>query len=242
MKINIAIPIPLNSKIVVELEDKLKKNSLIAVKDETDSQKIIHLARLLRILPGRMQKYMQKSAGQKIYAGDIVAEKKGLFFSTSIKSPTDGVISEINLKTGTLSITPSKSKGESELTTPVAGIVRKLGREEITLEIEGSVFEGKYTEGTDVMGILKNLSKDIYDIFDIDQRVAEKVLLGKSFRSDIISKVEVLGARGLISVEKIVQTEIPYILTDEETLRALAEHDGKTVWLRTSKKQIVILD
>lgn len=242
MKITIAIPVPVFSRIVVEEEEKVAKNTPLARINKKTTEKTIHLAKLLRIEPAKMQKFMLKKAGQKVYIGDILAEKKGLFYSSTIKSPLDGVIAEINLKTGTLllsSLDPDNSG--SDLRTPVEGVVKKLKQDEILLETEGLEFTGVLGAGDEVMGDLIDF-QDKADIFAYDARVENKIVVSDNFTDEVISKIEVLEAVGLISSGVLPATTLSYLRIDNKIRDKLSQFSGKTVWLRPSKKQIVILD
>lgn len=60
----------------------------------------VNLAQELKVGPSEASKLLQKSVGQTVFQGELLASKKGLFGKSEVIVPTDGIFEGIDEKTG----------------------------------------------------------------------------------------------------------------------------------------------
>ena len=116
----------------------------------------LNLAQMLSVPPQDAQKYMNKSLGQRIYAGELLAYKGGGLFGkkTVVVSPTDGTLDFINPKTGEIKMTFLPKK--EALPAGVYGIVETVDKErgQVTIRTQASLVYGMFGSGRVRDGIL----------------------------------------------------------------------------------------
>lgn len=117
----------------------------------------LKLANLLGVSHKSAPKFLQRKIGEKIYKGELLASKKGLFGVKNIPSPADAILEEYNLKTGELRL-KYFSKQDS-LISGVYGIVEDVDKNigKIIIKTSGTEVFGIYGCGRERYGILNVL-------------------------------------------------------------------------------------
>lgn len=164
----------------------------------------IDLASLLSVPPGEVEKYLTKKLNQRIYKGELLAYKKGGFFSGKkiVVSPTDGVLDFLNIKTGELKIAFLPKK--TDLPAGVFGFVEKIDAEKglVIIRTLVSRIYGMFGSGRARDGILRILGKkdNLISKAEIQTKYDGQVLVGGSlFFKDSISACISLGVSGIIT-------------------------------------------
>lgn len=187
------------------LEPVIKKGSLIKVGEviarrraKTHKEKI-PLSQLLATSPSKITSFLTKNLGEKVKKGDVIASKEGIFKSIRVLSPFAGVLSEVDLKDGSLLLV---SEGLTEIIekSPIDGFVEGVTSEEITISFEGRVIEGEKGKGERVIG-QSLVFEDHVDMHHFADEVASRIVIGKTFTEGARAKLNALGAKGLISEE-----------------------------------------
>ena len=91
-------PYPGKAKPTVKAGQQVVETDIVAHCEVSAGRRLIKIAHTLGV-PGRdVQKYLTRKIGDNIYEGEIIACKKGLvgIGNKEIKSPVDGLISEID--------------------------------------------------------------------------------------------------------------------------------------------------
>lgn len=245
MSVRIKLDFTTPVKLMVAAGDKISPKIPIAVKQKEFEDKDIHIARLLHINPSNLPKYLKKKIGEEIKSGDVIAEKKGFFSSSRVKSPIEGHIKEIDLKKGTLTIAQkagSDIAGKERIEVPVHGRVVKATEKSIELEIEGHIYKGEKGAGEESVGKLYFFSKEKIGFFDIDADVEECIIMTYAIPEDIIVKLDVLGVRGLIIQKDEKNFSMPWIQIDDDVFHKISRHHGKKIWLRPVAREIIITE
>ncbi len=242
MKVTVKLPVPLNATIVVDIGDKITQNSHYAVLATKNSEKIIHLSRLLKIPPRDIQKYLVVRVGEKIHEGEIIAQKKSFLKTFFIRSPLEGKIKEIDFKKGIAVIDSSKEDEEiGEIKSPVAGKIIKINSDDLELEFEGIVLEVLDGEGTDVIGEVISFDKSV-DTFDLSSETMDKIILCGDITESALTKAEMIKVKGLILNQPSLPTALPWVNVDTQVFEKIRHHADRKVWLRIALKQLVILE
>ncbi len=242
MKVTVKLPVPRNATIVVDIGDKITQNSHYAILETKNTEKIIHLSRLLKIPPQDIQKYLVVRVGEEIHLGEIIAQKKSFLKTFFIRSPLDGKIKEIDFKKGIAVIGSSKEdEDRGEIKSPVAGKIIKINPTDLELELEGMVLDVLDGGGTDVMGEVISFDKSV-DTFDLSSETRDKIILCGDITESALTKAEAIKVKGLILNSLSLPTVLSWVNVDGEVSEKIRRNTGKKVWLRIALKQLVILE
>jgi len=104
----IRIALPSDSKVLIEEGEQISENSPLYKSNDEKILYEIPLAKLLKIKPERIVRFLRRKIGESVAKGDILAEKKGWLSSLSIRSPFDAEIKELDVKKGLLLLSHKK--------------------------------------------------------------------------------------------------------------------------------------
>lgn len=240
MKTTIKLPLSPNAKVVVEVGDKIERNTKLATGVSDSGENLIHLARLLHVDSSSIPKYLRKRIGQEVSSGDLLAQKKGFFSLHTVTSPVVGKISEVDLKKGTLTILSSENS--SDFVSPTSGKVVKIDQNHIDIEIEGQVFKGAKGEGEDSFGNLVSIAGENIGILDISIDVDDCIVLAHSLKKEAVVKLDVMGAAGLVLLSSLKESSLAWVQVDQEAFKKIKDKISQYGWLRPKERQIVVID
>lgn len=240
MKTTIKLPLSPDAKILVEVGDKIDRNTALATGVSDTSENLIHLAKLLRVDPARIANYLRKKIGEEVISGDLLAQKKSFLSLHTIKSPVGGKIAGIDLKKGTLTIL--RSTDSTDFVSPTSGKVVRIEQNHVEIEIEGQVFKGVKGEGEDSFGNLVSIAGEDIGIGDISIDVDDCIVITHSLKNEAIVKLEVMGAAGLVLLKSLKESSLPWVAVDEEVFKKIEDKSTGYGWLRPKEKQIVMID
>lgn len=244
MKVTVKLPVPQNASIVVDIGDKITQNSHYAVFETKNTEKIIHLSRLLRIPPQDIQKYLVVKIGEKIHPGETIAQKKTFLKTAFIRSPVEGSIKEIDFKKGIMVINGTlEDESPGKVTSPVAGKIIKINANDLELELEGMVLNVLDGWGEDVWGEMISFGKDSVEMFDLTNETKDKIILCRDITESALTKADVLQIKGMILIHpNVLPGLLSWVNVDDEVFKKIGNQKGTMVWLRVAYKQLVILE
>lgn len=119
----------------------------------------INIAKPLGVSGKDAESYIQRKKGEKIYKGELLAMKSGLFGKKVLTSPTDGVLEEYNSISGELKM--KYLPKNMTLTAGVYGIVEEVNAQngEVIIKTMATEVYGVFGSGKERSGILKILSE-----------------------------------------------------------------------------------
>lgn len=242
MSITIHLPISHFAKVMVCQGDHITANTTLAKLIESFESETIHLAKLLSVPNSNISKYLKKKIGEKIEAGEVIAEKKGFLSSSYVKSPINGKLEQLDLSAGTLSLLKYSKEGKKEFLSPVSGKVVSIGKSSIEIEVKNPVFTAVKGEGNETIGNLCFLDKDEIGVLDMQNEVDDSIVIGRSFTEVALLKLSVIGGLGVITIKIKKDISFPWVQVEENVFDKLTDFAGQQVWLKPEDKQIVILD
>lgn len=238
----IHLPISASARILVAAGDKINPKTALARYHSSFSYDKLHVAKLLNVKNHKILKFLKKKLQDKIKAGDIIAEKKGMFSTVKVKSPFDGTIGEADLTNGSLSILQDTKTRQQDFFSLVSGTVSEIGKSFLTIETDCPIFKSEKSEGSDASGILRFLEKEKVGILDYFDDLENSIVLCRSIDEAVTVKFQVIGVRGIITLGPKREIGMPWMSVSENTLDKLVKFDGKKIWIRPFEKEIIIID
>lgn len=242
MKTTIKLAIAKSDKLLVSEGDHITPATVISEHYINLDSKILNISRILKVNEKVIHKYLKKKIGEEVKSGETIVEKKGWWSTVSLKSPLTGKINEVDLKAGTISITGLNSRVGQPLKIPIPGKVNRISTGFVEIEISAPMLTGDKGEGQEVIGKIIYFPGESVNIFDIDSQVENEIVLIKKIADDVLIKLEVLGATGVLAVKPALNMSLPYIRIDDDKFARLVHFKESRVWLRPLEKQIIIID
>jgi hypothetical protein len=136
--------LPLKGQVLVQVGDSVNPDTVVARTELPGPVTTVRVAERLGVEPRELPKYLLKQVGDKVQAGEIIAERKSFFglFTSRVTSPITGTIDFISEATGNIGI--------RHLPTPVEVTAYLRGLVVDVLPEEGAVVA---TRGVFVQGI-----------------------------------------------------------------------------------------
>lgn len=165
--------------------------------------RIFNIAETLEIKPGEVNNYLKKEIGAKVFKGELLGEKKKYLgvVTKQFISPCDGILENLNVKNGLLTIRflPTKSKLLSGFYGKISEVILNKG---VKIKTQVNIVKGQIGIGVKREGIFKgtgNLKENLTSV-DIDIDCIKKVIWGGSLVTrDIIQKGITLGVKGIVT-------------------------------------------
>lgn len=242
MKNIINLPYPPFATILVAEGDNITPKTVLLKCDQNQESETIHIAKLLGVSSDKISKYMRKKTGEKITVGEILAERRGIFSSSFVRSPISGEIGRLDLSRGVLGLIKFANNSETDFSSFVHGKVISIGKSAIEVETENTIFQAVKGEGKDVKGELRYMVKAEVGVQDSFEIIEDSIILCQSASEATFVKFSVLGVKGLIVTKMKKEMVLPWVLVDGDNFVKLEKYKDQKIWLRPKDKQIVILD
>lgn len=242
MSTAITLSVPTHAKILVRAQDHVSDKTVLATAGESHHTETIHLAKLLGVPNLQIPKFMKKTIGEKVDAGDIIAEKKSLFSASRVRSPFAGKIASLDLSQGSADLLKYTKEGKRDFISPVNGKVSAVGKTFIEIEIQSPILKGTHGGGKDAVSDLKHLKGETVGVLGAHDEIADKIVVCRFIEEAALVKFSVIGVAGVVVAKMKGETVLPWISVEENIFEKLISYDKKRAWLRPGEKQIIILD
>lgn len=194
--------LPDNTKLLFKKGEKIDFNQPLYI-IELEKESSINIAKELSIKSNNIFHYLKKLVGENIEKNEVIAEKKGFFSDQKIYSPYTGVIKEINHQTGILIIKHKTEKTE-EVFSPFKGEIEKIEKNQLYLKLKNpNQYQLRKSNG-DFGGEIFYLDNYQYTYSQINN----KIIICEKIDSYNLSKINALGGKGIISLEKFEDEKI----------------------------------
>jgi hypothetical protein len=183
--------LPLAGKVVVEVDQNVSREQVVATTDLPGDVTTINLVNRLGVSPGELTSYLLKHEGESVKLDEPIAETRPFikWFKTTVQSPIDGTVESISQVTGQVIL--RKPPRPVEVHAYVDGIVvETIPNEGVVIETAGAFIQGIFGVGGECWGEILVLSGEAIAVSEVQKR-------GKSCRGKI------LVLRGLITLELI---------------------------------------
>ncbi len=236
---------------VVSLNDIVSAGQAIATQS-APTEILINIPEKLGVSLSRAKRTLQKSPGDTVEDGDILAQKKRLFgFAKDVvRSKITATIVRYERHTGNLVMQASYHSLTEKIISPVAGTVAICNNKKIVITTDKHVLVGNASSGgvtTGELFVLHNTNV----LFNLDSRAIDKVILGTEFTREILVKARSIGVRGVIGtniseldfahfIERHI--EIPIIQVDEVAKSQIEKWQGKDVSVNGESKLVMLVE
>lgn len=162
----------------------------------------IKLAKLLSASPEEGTNFLQRKIGEKIYKGELLALKQGLFGKKVVTAPTDGIIDEYIPETGELLL--KYLPKEVSLTAGVIGIAEEVNKQigEVVIKTVATEIFGVVGSGKGRSGILEIIDgKDhLTNEPQLNERMKGHIIVaGALIYKDALQRAIEFGISGIVS-------------------------------------------
>ncbi len=206
------ITLPKSAKIPFTLPKTIKFGETVY---ETSKKTTVRLniAQELKIKPPDIYKYLKKLIGESVTQGEIIAEKKGLFFKKHLSSPVNGKVTEINHTTGTITIETQDLKDITSF-NELKGKIIKKEKNTIIVELKDAIsFTIKKTSFNTVAG---GKLVSIEKTEEIDrEKVEDKFVLIKKITPYLQNKLKALKTKAVITLYTPTENNLDFILINK---------------------------
>jgi ribosomal protein L27 len=191
-----------NNQTLVSVNDYVTPSDIIGEKKPSAGFHIVNVGLLLRVPSDKAANYIIRKEGERIYKGELIAEKKKMLSSDAqhIFATVDGMIQQINKTTGQIMIKIIKK--QEYVPAGLWGKVSKIDTGNIyidapVLQVNGKAGRGFEREGT--IKILENRHEVIRE-YSIKEEHSGKIIVGGSLLTrEAITRAVSLGVIGFIT-------------------------------------------
>jgi hypothetical protein len=195
--------LPLPGDIVVNKNDKVVGEQVVARTNLPGNVQTLNVAGLLGILADEVDDAMLKKAGDTIEKEEVLAQSKGLFglFKSHVKSPIKGVIESISRITGQLILRepPIPVEVIAYIDGQVIDVIKNEG---VIIRTTGSFIQGIFGIGGETIGELAMAAKDPDEVLtekQIDKSFKDKIIIGGSIVTyDALEQARKVGVKGIV--------------------------------------------
>lgn len=240
---------PGNGVLLIKKGDKVARDGKLAEFEEEITAQI-PLLKHIKAKPQELKKYLLKKVGDKISAGEIIAQKKNIFSKKSFKSPVKGVIKAYDEEKGILTVAVQSLK--HTLKSPVAAVINDIDENTIILDYKGSVYQGKEAGGGKVgtVYILSGRNENV-EIVKINKNMEHGILVGYRWSAAAVNKAFVFDC-GVVGVEfeenmqkitankYLAETPLSYIIVGRDCFEEIIKYNNATATIIGSERKLII--
>ena len=193
--------LPLKGEVVVERGQAVRRDQVVARTELPGDVATLNLVNRLGISPHELVGYMLKKEGDRVEAGEPLAETKPFirWFKTTIESPVSGTVESISPVTGQVIL--RQAPRPVEVLAYVDGVVEEVfAGEGVRVAARGAYIQGIFGVGGECWGAL-HVAVDAPDATaeSLGPEVAGKiVVVGSLISAETVEQARQAGAVGLI--------------------------------------------
>jgi len=222
--------LPLPGKVLVNEEDKVNYDTIVAKTEVPSDPLLLKASEELGIAAEEIRDFLLKKEGDKIKKGEVICRFSWLFglINRQINSPIEGEIESVSELTGQIVLRPPPEQVEINAYIP-GRIVRVIPNEGVLIETNAVFIQGIFGLGGETHGILKikvNSSEDVLTPDKISKEDRECILVvGSQITLDVYKKAVEVGVAGLVAggmnfvdITNIIGAYIGVAITGEEEI------------------------
>jgi hypothetical protein len=190
-------------KLFVETGEIVTPADLLGEYKQAAGFHIVNTALQLGVTPAKASQYITRRVGERIFKGEILAEKRQMFKKESdrVYASIDGTIDNINTKTGQIMLKITK-RAESIPAGVWGKIINTVDSTSVDIETQVIQFQGKLGRGFNREGSIKVIASkhEVIKEHMIKEEHADKILFGGSMLPKAaLAKAINLGVMGFVT-------------------------------------------
>ena len=196
--------LPMKGVVHLKVGEIVKPDKIVASTEIPGNVQMVNVAIKLNVEPENVPECMLVKLDESISKDQIIAENKGIFgfFKSQLKSPIDGILSNVSAITGQAILSEPPIPVEVDAYT--SGIITEvIEKEGVIIETKGVLAQGILGIGGENRGVLEALTNSPGDELTsemIQERHKGMVLLGGAFLTmSTFEHAKEMGVAGIIS-------------------------------------------
>jgi hypothetical protein len=214
--------LPAPGKVLVRQGQKVAPQDVVAQARIAADHVLLDVARGLRVHPKKVEKYIDRVAGEQVAEGDVIATGPQGVVRRMVRSPIDGRI--VYIKNGQVLL--QLAEEPFELKAGYAGVISELIPDQgVIVEMSGALIQGVWGNGVVEFGLLVVISREpgaVLKLENVDVSLRGGILLGGHLADlDTLKALAEIPIRGLILgsmpsrlAETAQEMPFPVLLTD----------------------------
>ncbi len=222
--------LPLKGQVLVQVGDEVYPDTVVARTELPGPITTLRVAERLGVEPRELGKFLLKREGDKVQAGEVIAERKTLFglFTSRVTSPITGTIDFISEATGNIGIRHLPTP--VEVTAYLRGLVVEVIPEEGAVVATRGVFVqgifGLSGERHGTIAILANSPDEVVSDAKLsDEHKGKVVIAGALAHWRLMEAAREIGVAALVAggvldtdIKKLLGYDIGVAITGHENL------------------------
>lgn len=204
----VPVKIPQSSEMLIEAGQRVDFTTPLMKRKGKKSIRI-PVAEILRFSPDKIFLKLRKTIGDRITQGDLLAEDKSMLGSKRYLSQIDGILKEINHVDGSL-IIEQNSEESDMMHCFFTGEVEAIYDGYLDLKVKNA-HKAETADPIEYIGAELFYNPDGSGIL-VEEDIDGKCIVTAELNPMDHSKIEALGARGIISVRKIPSLSLTQII------------------------------
>ncbi len=194
--------LPTKGEVLVEVGQRVTADQIVARAEMPGNLHTVRAAQMLHVEPQELESYLVKRPGDRVEAGELVAETKGLWglFRASLRAPMGGTLEEVSTVSGHLRIREAPRR--IEVLAHVAGrVVEVIEGQGAVIQARGALVQGIFGIGGERRGHVKVLCSEremVLHAHDIGACEGAVIVAGAGADAGAIRAAAEAGAVGLV--------------------------------------------
>lgn len=196
--------LPLSGDVLVSEGDLVEADTVVAKSNLPANVELTNVANRLSIPAGDIFEYMERSEGDSVTEGEVIASTKGIFgfFKSQCKASTSGTIETISDVTGQVAI--REAPIPVELNAYIDGkVVKVIPNQGVIIETQATFIQGIFGIGGEEVGELEVICDSPEEELNpekITSSLEGKIIVGGSLVSnEAINRAIESGVKGIIT-------------------------------------------
>ena len=222
--------LPLKGQVLVQVGDQVDPDTVVARTELPGPVTTVRVAERLGVEPRELTKYLLKQVGERVQAGEVIAERKSFFglFTSRVTSPITGTIDFISEATGNIGIRhlPTPVEVTAYLRGLVVGVLPEEGAVVATRGVFVQGIFGLSGERHGQIALLANSPDEVVSDTKVSDEHKGKVLVaGALAHWRLMEAAKQVGAVALVTggvldtdIKKLLGYDIGVAITGHEPL------------------------
>lgn len=191
--------LPASGVVVVRPGQKVAPNDTVATAKIAAEHVLLDVARSLRIAPQKVDQYIERTAGEVVSEGDLIATGSRGLMRRSMRAPCDGKI--VYIRNGQVLL--QRAESPFELKAGYAGVISDIIPDRgVNVEMFGALIQCSWGNGKVEFGAMQNTAEapnTVLKLEHVDVSLRGGILVGGHLEdSETLSALAEIPIRGLI--------------------------------------------